>query len=529
MGNVQVLDVTLRDGGCVNNFNFGQNYINKILKAIEESNVDIIELGYIDEIKGSSGERTQYIDEKVIEKNILKQKNNKIKYVAMIDYGKFDIDKLQERTKEGVDGIRLAFHKKDAYESIELGKKIIAKGYDFYVQPMLCLRYSDLELLKLVELVNKKIPESKAFYIVDSFGEMRSNDVIRLMNLVDHNLNPNIKLGFHSHNNLQLAYSNAMSFLSYVTDRDIIIDSSVMGMGKGAGNLNTELLLEHMNIFYGKNYKIIPLLELIDQVISVLHNEFYWGYAVEYYVSSVKHCSPSYAKYFTTKHAVEVNRLSELLGLIEEEKKISFDEKYAEKLYIEYNSINYNDEDSITELKEMIMNRDVLVIAPGKSIRTEKIIIKKYINNKSIISISLNNCAYKTDFKLITRNELVDKSLNKLDNYVIVPSNIATKKAENIYIINYKKWTINVEGINYDSAGIIAMNLLKEVGPRKVYLAGFDGFSLNISDNYFNDDMRRPVNEEKVEANNAIYKKFFLECSEKMKIEFITKSKYTEI
>ena len=52
MRKLKILDVTLRDGGCVNDFNFGKFYMNKILNALEESKIDYIELGYIDENKG---------------------------------------------------------------------------------------------------------------------------------------------------------------------------------------------------------------------------------------------------------------------------------------------------------------------------------------------------------------------------------------------------------------------------------------------------------------------------------------------
>ena len=59
MNNLKVLDVTLRDGGCVNNFNFGQVYMEKILEAQEASGVDVIEMGYIDDTNGSESGRTQ--------------------------------------------------------------------------------------------------------------------------------------------------------------------------------------------------------------------------------------------------------------------------------------------------------------------------------------------------------------------------------------------------------------------------------------------------------------------------------------
>ena len=197
MKKLQVLDVTLRDGGCVNNFNFGQAYMDRILDALEQSGIEFIELGYIDQKKGTERGRTQFCDEQVIEQNFLKNKKEGITYVAMMDYGKFDVDKFHQRSESGIDGIRLAFHKKDRMNIVELGRKIIDKGYKFFVQPMITLRYSDKELLELIEMVNNDIPVASGFYIVDSFGEMRPNDMERILNLVDHNLNENISLGFH--------------------------------------------------------------------------------------------------------------------------------------------------------------------------------------------------------------------------------------------------------------------------------------------------------------------------------------------
>ena len=333
MNSLKVLDVTLRDGGCVNDFNFGQVYMEKILSALEASGVDIIEMGYIDEAKGSTSGRTQYINERVISDSILRNKKPGVTYVAMMDYGKFNVDKLQIHTESSIDGIRMAFHKKNRHDIIELGRKIIDKGYKFFIQPMITLRYSDMELLELIGLVNQDLPDASGFYIVDSFGEMRPNDMSRILNLVDHNLLPTMTLGFHSHNNLQMSYSNAIEMLKFPTNRDLMLDCSIMGMGKGAGNLNTELLVEHLNLYYGKKYKVAPLLEVIDKVINQLHSEFYWGYAPEYYLSAANQCTPSYASHFYNKHMLPIDQVGELLSMIAPEKKISFDKNYAEELY----------------------------------------------------------------------------------------------------------------------------------------------------------------------------------------------------
>ena len=205
MNSVKVLDVTLRDGGCVIDFNFGQNYMNQILRGLEKSGVDIIELGYLDSNKGTEQGRTQFCNEKVVTQHFLKNKKPGVMYVAMFDYGKFDPDTLSQNDGTGIDGLRIAFHKKDRLNMVPLAKKVLEKGYKLFLQPMTIMRYSDAELLELLETVNRDLKDATAFYVVDSFGEMRMNDLNRVVYLVDRNLTPEMSLGFHSHNNLQLS------------------------------------------------------------------------------------------------------------------------------------------------------------------------------------------------------------------------------------------------------------------------------------------------------------------------------------
>ena len=527
MKSLKVLDVTLRDGGCVNDFNFGQTYMEKILAAQEASGVDIIEMGYIDENKGSASGRTQYINEQVIPQCILKNKKPGVTYVAMMDYGKFDVNKLASRTEESIDGIRMAFHKKNCLDVIPLGRKIIEKGYQFYIQPMITLRYSDAELLELIDLVNKELSDASGFYIVDSFGEMRPNDMNRILNLVDHNLIPTMTLGFHSHNNLQMSYSNAVALLQFPTNRDMMLDSSIMGMGKGAGNLNTELLLEHLNLFYGKNYQISPLLEVIDKVINQLHTEFYWGYAPEYYLSAANQCTPSYASHFYNKHMLPIDQVGELLGMLAEEKKISFDKNYAEDLYRQYNESKAVDDTAvIEELKKEFEGKRVLLVAPGKSIGEVLDTIDNYMKMDDVVSIGLNSTLdLDFDYLLTTRKDIYDKAVEE-GKSIIVPSSVSKGGRGNVKILNYGNW-IEVDERTHDSSSVIAMNLLKACGVKEMLLAGFDGFSVDINKNYYDPNMRRPVNAEQVERRNKYYKGFIQKISESgIIIKFITSSKY---
>ncbi|MFA5005844.1 MAG: aldolase catalytic domain-containing protein [Candidatus Izemoplasmatales bacterium] len=527
MNPLKVLDVTLRDGGVVNDFNFGQVYMDKILAALEASDVDIIELGYIDDKAGSQSGRTKYISEKVIPQSILKNKKLNKTYVAMMDYGRFDVEKLGFRTDNGIDGIRLAFHKKDRENILPLGRMIIDKGYQLYIQPMITLRYTDKELLELIDMVNSKLPDASGFYIVDSFGEMRPNDMSRMLNLVDHNLRPEMPLGFHSHNNLQMSYSNAITLLQFATNRKLMLDCSIMGMGKGAGNLNTELLLEHLNIFYGSTYKISPLLDVIDKVVNQLRSEFYWGYAPEYYLSSINHCSPSYASHYYNKSMLPIDQVGELLGLIAEEKKISFDVKYAEDLYRLYNERKSVDDTGVVdEICAEINGRSVLLIAPGPSITKSHQLVNEYVAREDIFSIGLNLCSdFKINYVLTTRNEIYDEAVANAMN-VIVVSRISKGGRGNVKVLDYKKW-ITVDDMTHDSSSVIMFNLLRHFGIKQVYLAGFDGFSSNIMENYFDPNLRRTMTEEQAIIRNDYYKGLIIELRKSgMNISFITPSRY---
>ena len=306
-----------------------------------------------------------------------------------------------------------------------------------------------------------------------------------------------------------------------------MLDSSVMGMGKGAGNLNTELLLEHLNLYYGKKYQIQPLLELIDRVIKVIREEFYWGYSVEYYLSSINHCTPSYASHFYNKHMLPIDKVSELLGKIDEVKKISFDKDYAENLYLSYNEqTKYDDSEAIEKLRLQLQGKKVLLIATGKTLVSERNKILEYANRNDIVSFSLNNFEFDTDFVFITRSEMLDSAFKKTKN-VIVPSNLAQQE-KSAYRIEYKRWIKLFNGKTFDSSGVMLLNLLNEIKPSEIFLAGFDGYSSDINENYFDYSIRRPLNSDEKKTQNVFFKNFINELRKANKISFVTKSLYEE-
>lgn len=445
----------------------------------------------------------------------------------MIDYGKFDTALLEKKNSKSIDGIRFCFQKKDALNIIPFCNQIISKGYDLYIQPMITARYSESELIELINLVNSKLPAAKGFYIVDSFGEMRYRDVLKLVKLADKYLNKNISIGFHSHNNLQLSYSNAIALIEEEIERELILDGSIMGMGKGAGNLNTELLMEHLNIFTGSKYSVEPLLETIDKVLKPIHSEHYWGYSIEYYLSSLNKCTPSYASYFYSKHMLSINDLAKLLSEIDEDKKNSFDKDYAEKLYLKFNKTNdFDDSITIKNLRKTFENKEVLIIAPGKSIISFKKNILDFIKLKKIITISLNMIdQFSTNFTFITRGALLNE-IDKTESEFIIPSNIKIEESDKIHKINYANWILKDATEIHDSSSVLCLNLLKFFKVKKIYLAGFDGFTSSASDNYYNINLRNAIDKDLALKRNTFYENYFKELKKTIKIIFITPTIY---
>lgn len=89
--------------------------------------------------------------------------------------------------------------------------------------------YSSSELLNLVRKVNEIKPNGLT--IVDTTGAMKEKDILTAFYVIDSSLDKNIALCFHSHNNLQLSFSNAQCLMKVCNDRELIIDSTVIRNG----------------------------------------------------------------------------------------------------------------------------------------------------------------------------------------------------------------------------------------------------------------------------------------------------------
>lgn len=527
---VNILDCTLRDGGYVNNFNFGQTTLRKIIEKLSKASIDIIECGFL---QSAAFDKDRSLFGSVEEiRNVIGEKNPNLLYVAMIQYGRISNEEILEYDGTSIDGIRLTFHEHEIDLAFILGRQLMDKGYKVFMQPVGTMTYTDEALLKLISKINELKPF--AFYLVDTLGTMYKNDLLRMFYLVDHNLDKKIALGFHSHNNLQLSFANAQELIQLNTPRRLIIDSSVFGMGRGAGNLNTELMTQYINFNFGLKYDNLEIIELIDEYIRPLSLKYKWGYDAAYYIASIVGCHPNYASFLMNKQTLHIQDIYAILANLELEKRALFDKEYIGKEYLKY--MNHCVDDSAVQIQmhNELKNKKVLLLAPGKSLNMTKDKIGKLITKGNYYTISVNfipqdinvDAAFISNMKRFKCIQDLAKHSSE-DMRVIVTSNITTDSDGAFSIVNFSSY-INEDQCIADNAGLMCINFLKKIGIRELTLAGFDGFSTNLDNNFYELSMSMDVETERLmNMNNATAKKI-AQLKKQINILFLTESIYRE-
>ncbi|WP_276951150.1 aldolase catalytic domain-containing protein [Acetatifactor muris] len=522
MNTIHILDCTLRDGGYCNQWQFGLENTKKIIKGLADANIDIIECGFLTNRVSYDPDITKYSTLNNIDSILPSNRRGQL-YVVMVNYGEYNASDLPECDGSSIDGIRVAFHKKDMEPALKLCKEIQTKGYKVFVQAMVSLSYTDREFLALIECVNELSPY--AFYIVDSFGMMKKKNLLRLYYMVEHNLKEDIWIGFHSHNNMQLAYSNAQSLADMQTSRNLIIDSSVYGMGRGAGNLNTELFVEYLNENNGGNYVLKPILTVIDEILDIFLRNNYWGYSLSNYLSAAHNIHPNYAGYLADKQTLTLEAMDEIFSMMVQEKQSEFDREYIEELYLRYMDKGVVFESHRAELADRVQGKKILLIAPGRSAEEEKSRISQFAILKDVVTVSVNfNYPYSvSDFIFVSNLRRFQQLETDKRKKCIVTTNISTTDA--YFRPNYFELLSPNDAVR-DNAGLMAMRLFIMLGVKGIFLAGFDGYSRTAEENYIIQQQTFVTKNAIIDARNHGMMEMINELRKEVHVEFLTSSKY---
>ena len=291
---IKAMDVTIRDGGLMNNHKFSVDLVRKVYQTCCEAGVDYMEVGY----KGSKKLFSQtenglwkFCDEDVL-RQVTGDKSGGVKISVMADAERTDFkNDILPREKSVIDMVRVATYVHQIPMALDMIRDAHAKGYETTVNLMAISTVPEYELDSALDALSQS--EVDIMYLVDSFGTLYSEQIRALMEKFHRYADPGKKqIGIHTHNNCHLAYANTIEGILCGAN---YLDASLAGLGRGAGNCQMELLL---GFLHNPRYRLRPLLQCIRDDIEPLRREFFWGYSIPYMISGILNRHPREAMQF---------------------------------------------------------------------------------------------------------------------------------------------------------------------------------------------------------------------------------------
>ena len=301
---IKVLDCTIRDGGLINNYQFTDDFVKAVYRAICDSGVDIMEIGKKlcvgEEYTREKYGKWNFCDEDDIKRVVESYECETPPLLAvMYDVGRVDLSSLPPADQSVVGMVRTACYVLDIDKGLDLVKRTKDLGYQTTLNIMASSAAIEKDLIEGLEQVNET-PEVDYLYLVDSFGAFYSEQVTSYLKLYKEHA-PNKELGFHAHNNQQLGFSNTQQA---IIDGVNLLDSTINGIGRGAGNCNTELLL---NFLKNPKFDVRPIYKVIQEHFVPLRKEIEWGFNDIYGISGHLNQHPREAMKFRANPEIRDN------------------------------------------------------------------------------------------------------------------------------------------------------------------------------------------------------------------------------
>lgn len=483
---MKILDCTLRDGGYYNDWDFNQSIVIDYLRSMEKLPIDYVELGYVSpKLDGYFGEYF-YLTPKKIDNLKTHLKNTKT--AILINTKDFNSDLIRNLLfplAGKVDLIRLAVSPDKIIEARILATLLKESGFEVAFNIMYMSKWNLIE--GFYDSLNGIEKDIDILYLVDSYGGVMPfelEEVIKELKKVTP-----VLLGFHGHNNLEMALSNSITALNSGCE---IIDSTITGMGRGAGNLKTELILTYLRKFNNMNFDMNLLSNTVLN-FEKLKKEYNWGTNYPYMISG--------AYSFPQKDVmrwVVLNRYSLEEIVIKLSDSISSEIRSA---LPDFRSIN-------------LLPKNVLIVGGGSSVLKVINSIDDFIDKNKIDLIIFTSPKYLDLFELINTKKI-------LLQYGAIKSSVELRSLD--YVVfpysEFVPWKImrnnKCFGLKTSMASPLEASLeLSDLETVKnIYLIGFDGY-LNKTDAQL-ENQNFITNNEQIFLNN--------------KVVFLTKSTYTGI
>ena len=275
---IKVLDCTIRDGGLMNDHKFDDQVVKAVYTACVEAGVDYMELGYKASRKiivpGEHGAWKYCTEEDM--RRIVDDNPTPLKLTVMADAERTDYhEDILPKNESVIDMVRVATYISQIPTALEMVKDAHDKGYETTVNLMAVSTVQEYELNEGLEMLARS--ETKAVYVVDSFGTLYSEQVEYLVRKYLHYCKAAGKeVGMHAHNNLQLGFANTIEAIVLGAN---MLDATMAGLGRGAGNCPMELLI---GFLHNPKYNLPPILRCVQDTVEPMRSKLMWGFDLPY-------------------------------------------------------------------------------------------------------------------------------------------------------------------------------------------------------------------------------------------------------
>ena len=275
---IKVLDCTIRDGGLMNDHKFDDQVVKAVYTACVEAGVDYMELGYKASRKiivpGEHGAWKYCTEEDM--RRIVGDNPTPLKLTVMADAERTDYhEDILPKNESVIDMVRVATYISQIPTALEMVKDAHDKGYETTVNLMAVSTVQEYELNEGLEMLARS--ETKAVYVVDSFGTLYSEQVEHLVRkYMQYCKAAGKEVGMHAHNNLQLGFANTIEAIVLGAN---MLDATMAGLGRGAGNCPMELLI---GFLHNPKYNLLPILRCVQDTIEPMRSKLMWGFDLPY-------------------------------------------------------------------------------------------------------------------------------------------------------------------------------------------------------------------------------------------------------
>lgn len=323
---LQISDCSIRDGGYLGNKDFDPEFIKGVLEGLVKAGIDYVETGFLQDVV--KGESLVYHNSADVRK-YLPLTHERTEYVGFCDNSRYSNENLDPCDGLSFKSLRISFAKHERLAALDFCAAAKEKGYHVFVQPMDAPGYTAEERADLIARVNALQPT--AFAIVDTFGIMHLDDLTRIFRQVDQLLDKKIKVGLHTHNNLNLANALAEELINMAaeSERSVAVDGSLLGMARGAGNACTEAIAHYLNVRYGAKYDLSVLLDTIEKYVIPLKQRVKWGYDLPMFICGAQQAHVDNIGYLADQGDYRFSEMYQILKSMTSDEKKRYGANYS--------------------------------------------------------------------------------------------------------------------------------------------------------------------------------------------------------